>query len=57
MILAAHMDEIGLIVTHIEKGFIRFTSIGGVRAAIALARGPGLLRSHGSHLCRATGRC
>jgi endoglucanase len=30
--LAAHMDEIGLIVTHIdEKGFIRFTNIGGVR--------------------------
>ncbi len=34
VILAAHMDEIGLMVTHIEEqGFIRFTSIGGVRAA------------------------
>lgn len=34
VILAAHMDEIGLIVTHVdEKGFLRFTSIGGVRAA------------------------
>jgi tetrahedral aminopeptidase len=32
LLLAAHMDEIGLMVTHIEKdGFLRFTSIGGVR--------------------------
>ncbi len=29
---AAHMDEIGVIVTHIEDGgFVRFTTIGGVR--------------------------
>jgi tetrahedral aminopeptidase len=33
VMLAAHMDEIGLIATHIdENGFVRFTSIGGVRA-------------------------
>jgi endoglucanase len=31
IMLAAHMDEIGLIATHIEEGgFIRFTTIGGV---------------------------
>ena len=31
IMLAAHMDEIGLIATHIdEHGFIRFTSVGGV---------------------------
>ncbi len=31
MMFAAHMDEIGLIVTYIdEKGFIRFSNIGGV---------------------------
>ncbi len=32
VMLAAHMDEIGLIATHVdENGFIRFTNIGGVR--------------------------
>lgn len=32
IMLAAHIDEIGLIVTHIdENGFINFTPIGGVR--------------------------
>ena len=31
IMLAAHIDEIGIIVTHIdERGFARFTSIGGV---------------------------
>ena len=33
IMIAAHMDEIGLMVTHVEeKGFVRFTSIGGIRA-------------------------
>ena len=32
IILAAHMDEIGLMATHIEeKGYVRFTSVGGLR--------------------------
>ncbi len=31
LMVAAHMDEIGLMVTHVdEKGFVRFTGIGGV---------------------------
>ena len=34
IMLAAHMDEIGVIITHIdEKGFARFTGLGGVRVA------------------------
>ncbi len=34
IMLSAHMDEIGIIATHVdENGFIRFTTIGGVRAA------------------------
>jgi endoglucanase len=32
IMLAAHLDEIGIIVTHVDKnGFARFTTIGGVR--------------------------
>lgn len=31
ILVAAHMDEIGLIATHVEeKGYVRFTSVGGV---------------------------
>ena len=33
VMVAAHMDEIGVMTTHItEKGFLRFTKIGGIRA-------------------------
>jgi endoglucanase len=32
VMVAAHMDEIGVMVTHVtEKGYLRFTNIGGVR--------------------------
>ena len=34
IMLAGHMDEIGLMATHIdENGFIRFTGLGGIRPA------------------------
>lgn len=40
LMLAAHMDEIGVIATHIDKnGFIRFANIGGVNAANCVNRG------------------
>jgi len=33
VMLSAHMDEIGFVVTHVdEKGFVRFTNVGGLRA-------------------------
>ncbi len=37
VLLAAHMDEIGVIATHIdEKGFVRFSNIGGVSPFVLL---------------------
>jgi endoglucanase len=39
LMLAAHMDEIGLMVTDIdEKGFIRFTTIGGIDSRVLPAQ-------------------
>lgn len=38
LVLDAHMDEIGLIVTGHEKGFLRFSSLGGVDPRMLPAR-------------------
>ena len=57
IMLAAHMDEIGLIVTHIdENGFARFTTIGGVGTRTCLG-GQGALYGGraGCHRRRAAG--
>ena len=39
VMLAAHMDEVGLIVTYItDDGLIKFTNVGGVETAVLLGR-------------------
>lgn len=39
LMLSAHMDQIGLIVTDIDdKGFLRVANVGGVNSAISIAR-------------------
>ena len=38
LMLNAHMDEIGMIITGIEKGFLRFSNIGGIDPRMLPAR-------------------
>ncbi len=39
VMLAAHMDEVGMIVTHITSdGFVKFANVGGVDSAVQLGR-------------------
>lgn len=38
IMLAAHLDEIGLIVTALEKGFIRFSTVGGFDQRVLLGQ-------------------
>jgi putative aminopeptidase FrvX len=38
IMLAGHMDEIGLIVSKIEKGFLHFTSVGGIDPRVLLGQ-------------------
>lgn len=38
IMLAAHMDEIALMVSQVEKGFLRFTQVGGFDPGFSLAR-------------------
>lgn len=59
ILLAAHTDEIGLIVTGTEKGFIRFTRVGGVDTRTILGQEvvvhgrrplPGIIASRPPHV-------
>jgi len=38
LVLAAHMDEVGLIVTHEKDGFTRFETVGGVDGGVLYGR-------------------
>lgn len=38
LMLAAHIDEIGLIVSEIDQGFLRFSSIGGIDQRVLLGQ-------------------
>ena len=39
VMIAAHMDEVGLMITHIEKeGWLRFSTIGGIRTTVLAAK-------------------
>ena len=38
IMLAGHMDEIGLLVTKLEKGFLRFTNVGGFDSRVLLGQ-------------------
>lgn len=61
LLLAAHMDEVGIIVTHItEEGFLKFDFVGGVDQRIAIGkpvvlgkeRVPGIISLKAIHLTR-----
>ena len=59
VMVAAHMDEIGLIVTRLENGFLRFAAVGGVDLGVLPAQEvtvhgrsdlPGLIASRPPHV-------
>ena len=41
LLLDAHMDEVGFIVTGIENGFLRFAPLGGIDARVCPRQGCG----------------
>lgn len=60
VMISAHMDEVGFIVTYIcENGFLRFTNVGGIDSKVACGRAvligdsniPGIIGQKAMHLC------
>lgn len=61
VMLSAHMDEVGFIVTYIcDNGFLKFTNVGGVDPKVAVGRAvtigdnniKGVIGNKAVHLCR-----
>lgn len=60
IMISAHMDEVGFIVTYIcENGFLKFTNVGGVDSKVVCGRSvsvgdnniPGIIGQKAMHLC------
>jgi endoglucanase len=60
VMLSAHMDEVGFIVTYIcDNGFIKFTNVGGIDSKVAVGRAVtvgdnavrGVIGNKAVHLC------
>ena len=65
LMLAAHMDEIGLVVTKLDRGFLRFTNIGGINGRVLPSQEvtvhgkrdlPGIVASRPPHVLPAASR-
>lgn len=65
IMLAAHLDEIGLIVTQVKEGFLQFTTVGGFDARVLLGQPvvvhagrklPGVIGSRPPHVLSAEER-
>lgn len=59
LMLSAHMDEVGLIVTHItEEGFLKFTTVGGIDKRILVGKRvsvngvPGVIGAKPTHMLK-----
>ncbi len=51
IMIAAHMDEIGMVVKHInEKGFIYFIKIGGINDSILPGKTVKIINKKGKHI-------
>jgi tetrahedral aminopeptidase len=50
IMIAAHMDEIGLVASHIDdNGFVRFTTIGGVYPQMLMGARVRFFQRHAGH--------